>query len=76
MWDLSPFKTEFSPKKFQSLNVVVVVVVFFFFFFFFLFFLKFFLKIRMQRGVMKMIFGDEKKKGLNVQIVCKTPMNV
>ena len=70
MWDLSPFKTEFSPKKFQSLNVVVVV------FFFFLCFLKFFLKIRMQRGVMKMIFGDEKKMGLNVQIVCKTPMNV
>ena len=30
----------------------------------------------MQRGVMKMIFGDEKKMGLNVQIVCKTPMNV
>ena len=70
MWDLSPFKTEFSPKKFQSLNVVVVV------FFFFLCFLKFFLKIRMQRGVMKMIFGDKKKMGLNVQIVCKTPMNV
>ena len=34
MWDLSPFKTEFSPKKFQSLNVVVVVVVVVFFFFF------------------------------------------
>ena len=51
MWDLSPLGTGFSPKKFQSQNV---------FFFFFLCFLKAFLKIRMQKGVMKMIFGDEK----------------
>ena len=50
VWDLSPFRTRFSPKKFQSLNV----------FFFLCVFLKAFLKIRMQKGVMKMIFGDEK----------------
>ena len=43
-----PLRTRFSPKKFQSLNV-------------FFFFLKAFLKIRMRKGVMTMIFGDEKQ---------------
>ena len=41
--DLSPLKTGFSPKKFQSLNVF------------------FFLKIIMQRDVVKMILGDERR---------------
>ena len=50
MWDLSPLGTGFSPKKFQSLNV----------FFFFLCFLKDFFENWNAKGVMKMIFGDEK----------------
>ena len=50
--DLSPLKTGFSPKKFQSLNV-----------FFFWCFFESFLKIIMQRGVMRMILGDEEKIG-------------
>ena len=53
--DLSPLKTGFSPKKFQSLNV--------FFFFFFWCFFESFLKIIMQRGVMRMILGDKEKIG-------------
>ena len=46
--NLSPLRIGFSPKKFQSLSMSFFV------------FSEGFLKIRMQRDVVKMILGDEK----------------
>ena len=77
--DLSPLRIGFSPKKFQSLlmSFFVFFVFCFLFFFFFFFFFEGFLKIRMQRDVVKMILGDEKQQvHLSSQINRKWSLHV